>query len=211
MNKYTGKKRGKKVRETAKHKEHFCLPCSISIDLLLVVYIPIECARHNALIEDEVQETVCHQASRRTPPHSNLCISYQCSCFPLAFSGMPVEGNGQGHHAQVNQSGQCCSDSRGLLLRNVFFFSLTFLVNLKGFKGHKGFLCCPVQYVYIDPRPPEFFYQEKWLTIKRLLLKGTEENTQKTSFSFLCRSNNFLIELNKAKRPLARALYNQIP
>lgn len=39
---------------------------------------------------------------------------------------MPVEGNGQGHYAQVNQSGQCCSDSRGLLLRNVFFFFIDF-------------------------------------------------------------------------------------
>lgn len=39
------------------------------------MYIPIECARHNALIEDEVQETVCHQASRHPHPPTAICAS----------------------------------------------------------------------------------------------------------------------------------------
>lgn len=144
------------------------------------------------------------------PPHSNLCISYQCSCFPLAFSGMPVEGNGQGHHAQVNQSGQCCSDSRGLLLRNVFFFFIDFPGKSERLQRPQKLSLLPSTVrIYRSTTPRNLLSgvmaANKEVTAQRHWRKYSE------NISFLCQSNNFSIELNKAKRPQARALYNQIP
>ena len=84
----------------------------------------MECVKHNGLVEDEGQETVCHQDL----PICASLISAPVSARIDRNAGRRERG--QGHHAQANQSGQCSRDSSGLLPRNVpgcFFF----LVNLR--------------------------------------------------------------------------------